>query len=45
MPGTSFRPGDPICTVHASGANVERALVLLRRRHLAIGQALSAAAA
>jgi len=45
MPGTSLRPGDPICTVHASGANVERALVLLRRRHLAIGQALSAAAA
>jgi predicted ATP-grasp superfamily ATP-dependent carboligase len=45
MPGTSFRPGDPVCTVHASAASAGRALALLRRRRLAMERALSAAAA
>jgi predicted ATP-grasp superfamily ATP-dependent carboligase len=45
LPGTCFRPGDPVCTVHASAVNAERALALLRRRHRTMVRALGAAAA
>ena len=32
MRGTRFAPGDPICTVHASGPDVSGTMALLRRR-------------
>jgi predicted ATP-grasp superfamily ATP-dependent carboligase len=43
--GTRFEAGDPVCTVHASAADEERALALLRRRHAALRGALNEAAA
>ncbi|HEX6104222.1 MAG TPA: ATP-grasp domain-containing protein [Gemmatimonadales bacterium] len=43
--GTRVGPGDPVCTVHASGPDAERTLALLRRRHAALQSALTRAAA
>jgi len=40
MPGTSFAPGDPVCTVHATGPDVARAMALLRQRVRAFRRSL-----
>jgi len=45
MPGTRFAAGDPVCTVHASGPDAERALALLHRRRATLQGALREAAA
>ena len=43
--GTRFQAGDPVCTVHASGADGERAVALLGRRHAALRSAFRATTA
>ena len=45
MSGTRFEAGDPVCTVHASGADGERAVSLLRRRVAVLRGALGETAA
>jgi predicted ATP-grasp superfamily ATP-dependent carboligase len=45
MPGTRFLPGDPVCTVHASGSDVARTMALLHRRLHAFGRSLARHAA
>lgn len=44
-PGTRLAPGDPLCTVHAAGPDVERVTTLVRRRQAALERALRARAA
>jgi len=43
QPGIRFSPGDPVCTVHASGADPRRAVKLLRRRQARLAMMLSEA--
>jgi predicted ATP-grasp superfamily ATP-dependent carboligase len=45
MPGTSFAPGDPVCTVHARGRDVARTMALLGKRVRAFGRSLARHAA
>jgi predicted ATP-grasp superfamily ATP-dependent carboligase len=42
---TQYSPGDPICTVHASATDADRAVALLRRRCTLVERALRKAAA
>jgi uncharacterized protein len=44
-PGASFMPGAPVCTVHATATDAERACTLLHRRRTRIERLLRRAAA
>jgi predicted ATP-grasp superfamily ATP-dependent carboligase len=45
QPGTVLVPGKPVCTVHASAADLDRALSLLRRRRIQLERLLTECAA